>query len=86
MAGTKGKSGGPRSGGGRPKGAKGKATIEREINAAQVIDKARKEGRDLAVMLIRSMALLGPVWRRSDLWSRSKRQLQGRAPSAAPQP
>ncbi|MHB8272699.1 hypothetical protein [Bradyrhizobium sp.] len=38
--------------GGRPKGAKNKATIEREVNAAQVIDRARKEGRDLAVTVL----------------------------------
>lgn len=38
--------------GGRPKGRKNNATIEREINAAQVIDLARKEGRDLAVTVL----------------------------------
>lgn len=37
---------------GRAKGTKNKATIEREINAAQVIDRARKEGRDLAVTVL----------------------------------
>jgi hypothetical protein len=55
MAGVKGKSGGPRPGQGRPKGSKGKATIEREINAAQVIDRARKEGRDLAVTVLENL-------------------------------
>ena len=55
MTGVKGKSGGPRHGQGRPKGAKGKATIEREINAAQVIDRARKEGRDLAVTVLENL-------------------------------
>ena len=49
---SKGKHGGPRPGGGRPKGQKNRATIEREINAAQVIDRARKEGRDLAVTVL----------------------------------
>jgi hypothetical protein len=41
--------GGTRPGAGRPKGAKNKATIERELNVAAVIDRARKEGRELAV-------------------------------------
>ena len=51
---AKGKHGGPRgpNKGGRPKGSKGKATMERELNAAQVIDRARKEGRDLAVTVL----------------------------------
>jgi hypothetical protein len=49
---SKGKHGGPRPGGGRPKGQKNRATIEREINAAQVIDRSRKEGRDLAVTVL----------------------------------
>jgi hypothetical protein len=52
MVKAKGKHGGPRPGGGRPKGLKNRATIEREINAAQVIDRARKEGRDLAVTVL----------------------------------
>jgi hypothetical protein len=52
MVKEKGKHGGPRPGGGRPKGLKNRATIEREINAAQVIDRARKEGRDLAVTVL----------------------------------
>src|ERR1700677_4747951 len=55
MAGVKGKSGGPRPGQGRPKGSLNKATIEREINAAQVIDRARKEGRDLAVTVLENL-------------------------------
>jgi hypothetical protein len=38
--------------GGRIAGSRNKAVIEREINAAQVIDKARKEGRDLAVTVL----------------------------------
>ena len=41
--------GGARPGAGRKRGGKNKATIEREINAAAVIDRARKEGRELAV-------------------------------------
>jgi hypothetical protein len=57
MAGVKGKSGGPRSPnkGGRPKGSKSKSTIEREINAAQAIDKARRDGRDLAVTVLENL-------------------------------
>ena len=38
--------------GGRKKGTPNKATLERQINAAQAIDKARKEGRDLAVTVL----------------------------------
>lgn len=39
--------------GGRIAGvSRNKAVIEREINAAQVIDRARKEGRDLAVTVL----------------------------------
>ena len=38
--------------GGRKKGVPNKATLEKQINAAQVIDKARKEGRDLAVTVL----------------------------------
>jgi hypothetical protein len=52
MVKAKGKRGGARPGGGRPKGVKNRSTIEREINAAQVIDRARKEGRDLAVTVL----------------------------------
>lgn len=57
MAKAKGKHGGPRgpNKGGRPKGSKGKATIEREINAAQQIDRARREGRDLAVTVLENL-------------------------------
>lgn len=56
MAKAKEQHGGPRSPkGGRPKGSKGKATIEREINAAQVIDRARREGRDLAVTVLENL-------------------------------
>src|ERR1700687_5370250 len=38
--------------GGRQKNTPNKATLERQINAAQVIDRARKEGRDLAVTVL----------------------------------
>ena len=38
--------------GGRKKNTPNKATLERQINAAQVIDRARKEGRDLAVTVL----------------------------------
>jgi hypothetical protein len=46
---------GPRPRGGRPKGVKNKSTIERELNAAQVIDRARREGRDLAVTVLENL-------------------------------
>jgi hypothetical protein len=42
-------SGGRREGAGRKKGTKNRATVEREINAAAAIDRARREGRELAV-------------------------------------
>lgn len=42
--------------GGRITGvSRNKATIEREINAAQVIDRARNSGRDLAVTVLEQM-------------------------------
>jgi len=49
------KESGPRPRGGRPKGSKGKATIERELKAAQQIDKARREGRELAVTVLENL-------------------------------
>lgn len=39
--------GGARPNGGRPKGSKNKATILREMGVAEVIDRARQEGREL---------------------------------------
>jgi hypothetical protein len=74
MAKAKGKHGGPRSPkGGRPKGSKGKATIEREINAAQAIDRARREGRDLAVTVLEQlMVIAGETMVRNRPTSRAK--------------
>jgi hypothetical protein len=55
MAKAKGKHGGARPKGGRPKGSLNKATREQQINAAQVIDRARREGRDLAVTVLENL-------------------------------
>jgi hypothetical protein len=41
--------------GGRQRGTKNKATVEREINAAAVIDRARREGRELAVDVLEKL-------------------------------
>lgn len=41
--------------GGRTKGTPNKATLEKQINAAQAIDKARREGRDLAVTVLENL-------------------------------
>ena len=42
-------------GSGRKAGTKNRATVEREINAAAVIDRARKEGRQLAVDVLEKL-------------------------------
>lgn len=42
----------------RPKGSKNKATIERELKLAIEIDKARKDGRELAVDVLERMMKL----------------------------
>lgn len=47
--------GGFRKGAGRKPRGKNKATIERELNVAAVIDRARREGRELAVDVMQRM-------------------------------